>query len=233
MSAASYFLVFLEGIAAFISPCILPTLPIYLVYLGGKAGETEEQEKSRVVVNTLGFILGFTIIFTLMGATASALSSVINSNKVLLSRISGGIMIVFGLHYMGVFNIKILNREKRAQFNRPKALKFGASLLFGMAFSFGWTPCIGPLLGSALLLAANTDTAFQGVFMLFCFSMGLGLPYLATAVVFDKLTKVFNFIKKHYNAVKIISGILLIVVGLALIFNLFGYWQRFTNDILS
>lgn len=233
MSAASYFLVFLEGIAAFISPCILPTLPIYLVYLGGKAGETEEQEKSRVVVNTLGFILGFTIIFTLMGATASALSSVINSNKVLLSRISGGIMIVFGLHYMGVFNIKILNREKRAQFNRPKALKFGASLLFGMAFSFGWTPCIGPLLGSALLLAANTDTAFQGVFMLFCFSMGLGLPYLATAVVFDKLTKVFNFIKKHYNTVKIISGILLIVVGLALIFNLFGYWQRFTNDILS
>lgn len=218
-------LVFLEGLAAFVSPCILPMLPVYLVYLGGKP---DGQGNKKLIVNTLGFILGFTIVFTLMGVTASAIASILNSNKILLQRISGVIMIIFGLHYMGILKIGFLNREKRMD-AKTDALGFFSSVLFGMAFSLGWTPCIGLLLGSALLLAANSDTLWEGTLMLLLFSLGLGIPYLLTALIFEKTRSLFGFMKKHFRVISMASGILLISVGILLFFDIFGYWQSIFN----
>lgn len=214
------FMVLLEGMLAFLSPCILPTLPVYLMYLAGK-----EEEKSRktLVVNTLGFILGFTIVFVLLGATASGLSRLLLRNKLLVQRVSGVVILLFGLHYMGVLRIGFLNREKRFAAN-TKDLNFTGAMLFGMAFSFGWSPCIGTFLGSALMLAANTNTIFSGVFLLFVFSMGLGIPFFLATLIFDQLKGAFDFVKRHFALITKLSGVFLVAIGLAYTFDLFKYW---------
>lgn len=216
-------MVFLEGILAFLSPCILPTLPVYLVYLAGQ--EQEETNNKKLVINTLGFILGFTLIFVTLGATATGLGRLLSQNKLMVQRISGLVIIFFGLHYMGVLKIGVLNREKRFE-AKTNNLNFFRSVLFGMAFSFGWTPCIGTFLGSALMLAANQATIFHGIFLLFLFSLGLGVPFFITALLFNKLKGAFDFLKKHFSVITKVSGLFLIIMGLLMAFNLFGYWAR-------
>ncbi len=216
-----YLLIFLEGILAFISPCIVPMLPIYFMYL---AGNTELVDKRRLLINVLGFILGFTLIFVSLGASATALGSVLRENKMLLQQLSGVVMIVFGLNFCGLVKIPFLNYEKRLNSDVSK-LKFFSSVVFGATFSFGWTPCLSTFLGSALLLAANKASLTQGVLLLLVFSAGLAIPFLISAVIFEKLTPLLKFIKKHLKLVNRISGGFLIMVGLSLVFDVFGYWS--------
>lgn len=216
-------LIFAEGLLAFLSPCILPMIPIYLLYLGGS--ETKEKTVTRLVVNTLGFIVGFSLVFVFLGATASALGSLVVENRLLLQRVGGVVVIVFGLNYLGVLRIGFLNRT-RAMGAETKNLRFWSSLLFGAAFSLGWTPCLGAFLGTALLVASNADTLYQGMGLLLTFSLGLGIPFLITAVLWNKLQNTFGFIKRNLQVIQIISGVLLIVVGLLLLFDRFGSYAN-------
>lgn len=223
---ANALLVFTEGLLSFVSPCILPMLPVYLVYLMG--GEEDVHSKKRLLINTLGFIAGFTTVFVLLGAAATGIGALLRAHQALLGRISGGIMIVFGLTYMGVIRVPFLEKDARIQYV-PSAPGFFKSMLFGMAFSFGWSSCTGAYLGSALLLASNSQTVWKGVGLLFIYSMGLGLPFLITAMLYTRLTGVLNWLKKHHRPIRIASGVLLVLVGLALTLDVFGYYQRLFN----
>lgn len=213
-------LLFLEGFLAFISPCMLPMLPVYLMYL---AAETEHGKKASIV-NTLGFVCGFTLVFMALGATATAIGAVMNEYRMLLQRASGAIIFIFGLHFLDIFKIGFLNVEKKIDLAMQKRGGFIGALLFGAAFSLGWSPCLGPFLGSALMLAGSVKTVLQGVFYLFVFSMGLGVPYVLAAVFFTNIKGIFQWLKKHGRQIKIISGLVLVFAGLIMIFDLFGYW---------
>lgn len=216
-------LIFVEGILAFLSPCILPLIPIYLMYLGGK--EFSRTSKKRLLLNTLGFMAGFGLIFVLMGATASALGGVISKQRVLLQRISGLIVVLFGLNYVGLFKFNLLNRTKAWRI-QTENLRFWSSLLFGAAFSLGWTPCLGAFLGTALLLASNADTLYTGMGLLLTFSLGLGIPFLLTALLWNQLQSTLGFIRRKLGVIQTISGTLLILMGLLMLFDLFGVYAR-------
>lgn len=205
-----YFLSFLEGIITFISPCLLPMLPVYLMYFAGGG----ERSTMATVRNALGFVAGFTVVFALMGALAGALGGFVARYQTVFNVIMGVLVIIFGLCYLGVIRINIFKGTK-ANIDTNN-LKFFSSMIFGMVFSVGWTPCVGPILSSALALASTQGSAASGTVMLFCYSLGLGIPFVASAVIIDKLKTTFDFIKRHYKAVNIISGILLIIMGIAI-----------------
>ena len=213
-------LLFLEGFLAFISPCMLPMLPVYLMYF---AAETENGRRASVV-NTLGFVAGFTLIFMAMGATATSLGAMLDAHRVALQRVSGAVIILFGLHFLGIFRIGFLDIEKKLDIKRAEHGGFSGALLFGGAFSLGWTPCLGPFLGSALVLAGNGKTVWQGIFYLFVFSMGLGIPYLLAALFFTRIKGIFQWLKRNGRRIKIASGAILVIAGLAIMTNTFGYW---------
>lgn len=212
----SYFLTFTEGILTFISPCILPMLPIYFLYLAGSSEEldsTGPANKSRLIMNSFGFVAGFTIAFVLLGAAAAALGSFLENNRLLLQKISGIIMILFGLHYMGVFKITFLNNERRFH-SKTDRLKFTGSILFGFIFGFGWSPCLGPFLGSAMMLAGNSGTIARGMLLLLVYSIGLAIPFVISAVIFENIRGVFQWLKRKTKLIGIISGVLLIIAGI-------------------
>ncbi len=210
-----YFIAFLEGIITFVSPCLLPMLPIYISYFaGGKKKDTK-----RVVKNSLGFILGFTVVFVLLGALAGTLGSLLNEYKMIVNIVTGLIVIFFGLHYLGIFKLRIFKGIKSA---KTENLGFLSSFLFGVVFSIGWTPCVGAFLGSALMLAANRGSIAQGIIMLLLYSFGLGIPFFISAILIDKLKTAFNFIKRHYNIINTVCGILLIAVGVLMATGLLG-----------
>lgn len=226
MTIGQWGLLFVEGIAAFVSPCILPMLPVYLIYL---AGDDQTNGITKRMMNSIGFVLGFTCIFVLLGMSATALGKGLIRYQHILRRAAGIILILFGLNYMGVFRIGFLNREKRVEYQAKKTPNFISAMLFGAVFSFGWTPCMGPLLGMAMFLAGNQNTLWQGAFMLFVFSMGLGIPFLFTAFFYEKLKGVMRWIKRHHIAIQRISGAILIVVGLAFLFDFFSYYAALFN----
>lgn len=219
-----FVLTFTEGFLAFLSPCILPMIPIYLLYLGG-SDEVNEKDPDRLIINTIGFVLGFSLVFVALGATASALGSMLTTNRVLLQRIGGLIVIIFGLNYLGVLKVGFLNRNKTMG-AKTENLKFWSSLLFGAVFSLGWTPCLGAFLGSALLMASNVNTMYQGMALLLTFSLGLGLPFLLTSILWDKLQRTFNFIKRNLHVIQMVSGVLLIVVGILMFLDRFGSYAN-------
>lgn len=219
-------LLFLEGVLAFVSPCMLPMLPVYLMYL---AADTEHGKKASVT-NTIGFVCGFTAVFMTLGATATAIGSLLNAHMLLLQRVSGLIILLFGLHFLGVLKFGFLDVEKRLSVQLKQRGVFGA-ILFGAAFSLGWTPCLGPFLGSALLLASNTDTVATGVFYLFVFSMGLGVPYILAALFFTNIKGVFQLLKRHNRMIKLISGIVLVIAGILLMTDSFGYYAALFDHI--
>lgn len=203
-----YVISFLEGIITFISPCLLPMLPIYISYFAGGG----ERTSRRTLVNALGFVLGFTILFTAMGALAGTLGSFLIKHQTAVNIISGIIVIFFGLSYLGVFRLNIF-RGSRFTMDSDN-MGFLSSILFGVIFSVGWTPCVGAFLGSALMLASQQGHVLTGVLMLLCYSLGLGIPFLISAVLIDKLKSAFAFIKKNYKIINIICGLLLILVGI-------------------
>ncbi len=235
MNAGAFVLVFLEGLLAFISPCILPMLPVYFLYLSGKstdeplessAGkETVRTKKGKLVVNTVFFVLGFTIVFLMLGATSTAIGQTLTSHKVILEKIAGAVIILLGIHMTGLIKIPFLNQDHRMNPLRRKASLL-SSLMLGVAFSLGWSPCLGPFLGSALLLSGQSSTLLEGMILLLVFSLGLAIPFLLASILFEELTVVFVWIKKHMNLIKIISGSLLIVLGLLMLFGWFGYYAR-------
>lgn len=212
-----YFISFLEGIITFVSPCLLPMLPVYVSYFAGGG----ERDTKKTVKNALGFIIGFTVIFVLMGALAGTLGRLLNRFAVAVNVVSGIIVILFGLSFLGVFKLNIF---KGSKFERTQSMGFFTSLLFGIVFSVGWTPCVGAFLGSALLLAATAGHVLEGMLMLLVYSLGLGIPFLISAILIDKLKGAFNFIKKHYNVINAVSGGLLIVIGVLMATGLFGKW---------
>lgn len=219
-----YLISFLEGIITFISPCLLPMLPIYVSYFAG--GEAEDSDTKKVTKNALGFILGFTTIFVLMGAFAGFFGSLLNDYSVAVNIVTGVIVIFFGLNFLGVLKLNIFKGIKNAN---TKNLGFFSSFVFGVIFSIGWTPCVGAFLGSALMLAANGQSMVQGVVMLLLYSLGLGIPFFISAILIDKLKSAFNVIKRHYKIINLISGCLLIVVGVLMATGLFGKFLAFMS----
>ena len=210
-----YLILFLEGVITFISPCLLPMLPIYVSYFAGDG----ERDTKRVVKNALGFILGFTVIFVLLGALAGSVGRILRDYKVIVNIVTGAVVIFFGLNFLGVFKLNIF---KGTSFSGSRKLGFFSSVLFGIVFSVGWTPCVGAFLGSALMLAASEGHLVEGMLMLLVYSLGLGIPFFISAILIDKLKAAFSFIKRHYNVINVISGILLVIVGILMATGLFG-----------
>jgi cytochrome c-type biogenesis protein len=217
-TSMQYVLLFLEGVITFISPCLLPMLPIYVSYFAGGGNN-----KANTLKNALGFVLGFTLVFVALGAFAGSLGRLLREQATALNLVTGLIVVLFGLNYLGVLNIPFLNRTAHREAN-VRDLGFFSSLLFGLVFAVGWTPCVGAFLGSALMLASQEGSAARGMLMLLTFSLGLGIPFVASAVLIGRLKSVFGFIKRHYRAVNIVSGCLLIAVGIMMMTGLMGYF---------
>lgn len=211
-----YFIAFLEGVITFVSPCLLPMLPIYISYFAGGG----ERTSKKTLINAFGFILGFTIVFVLMGAMAGLLGSFLNKYQTAVNIVTGVIVVFFGLNYLGIFNLNLFHGGKGSV--KQGDMSFCSSLLFGMIFSIGWTPCVGAFLGSALMLASQQGQVLTGVIMLLCYSLGLGIPFVISAILIDKLKGAFNFIKSNYKIINIICGGLLVVVGILMMTGLLG-----------
>lgn len=218
---------FLEGVITFVSPCLLPMLPIYVAYFAGGAERANNGSSSlgRTLVCALGFVVGFTVVFTLMGALAGAAGQLLFEYQGVLNAICGIIVIILGLNYLGVLSIPLLQRSlKPSSGVMPRG--FWSSLVFGMVFAVGWTPCVGAFLGSALSLAASSAHTVTGVLLLLCYSLGLGLPFVIAAVLIDQLEGAFTWVKTHYDIVNKISGALLVLVGALMATGLLGFWLR-------
>ena len=202
-----YMISFLEGIVTFISPCLLPMLPIYISYFAGGS----ERSTGKTLRCAFGFVLGFTAVFVAMGALAGTLGSFLVRYQTIVNLVLGGIVILFGLNYLGVLNLNIFKGMKGQV--KTADMNFLSAFLFGIVFSVGWTPCVGVFLGSALMLASQQGSAMVGTMMLLCYSAGLGVPFLVSAVLIDQLKGAFNFIKRNYAVVNKICGSLLVAVG--------------------
>jgi len=216
-----YFIVFLEGIVTFLSPCLLPMLPIYVSYF---AGGDEQRGTKRTLLNALGFVIGFTLMFTLLGLFAGSLGKVLSRYQTLLNLITGAIVVLFGLSMLKIIRLPQLSMSmgQKVQNN----LGFFSAILFGLIFSLSWTPCVGAFLGSALALASQQGSAIQGAIMLLLYSAGLGLPFMLSALLVDWLKVSFAWIKRHYGIVNVIAGSLLVLIGLAMM-------SGYLNKLLS
>jgi cytochrome c-type biogenesis protein len=211
---------FIAGVLSFISPCVLPLIPGYVSFVSGVSLEemrggsaASDASRRQVLITSLAFILGFSLVFIALGASASAVGKFLFARLPLLERIAGAVIIVFGLHTMGVFRIAALETEKRVQTQKRPAGPFGA-VLVGIAFAFGWTPCIGPILGGILVVAGAKETVREGVVLLAVYSLGLGIPFLLTSLAIDRFFAVSKRIRRHYHTIELVSGALLVVVGL-------------------
>ena len=215
-----YLISFLEGIITFISPCLLPMLPIYVSYFAGGG----ERTSARTLKNALGFVLGFTVIFVAMGALAGTVGSFLRQYRTWVDLVSGLIVIFFGLNFLGVFKCNLFRGT--AQFQKTGNMGFFSALLFGVIFSVGWTPCVGAFLGSALMLASQQGHVLEGMLMLLAFSLGLGIPFVISAVLIDYLKSAFGCIKKNYKIINAVSGGLLILIGIVMATGLLGQLLR-------
>ena len=213
-----YLLSFLEGIITFISPCLLPLLPVYISYFAGQNGEDNTR---KTLKGALGFITGFTTVFVSLGAFAGTLGGLLSRHTAMANLITGSVVVIFGLNYLGIFKISFLNSVIRHN-TATVSHSFFSAFLFGMVFSLGWTPCVGAFLGSALMLASQQGSAFSGMLLLLCYSLGLGVPFLLAALLLKQLQGSFNWIKSHYTIINTISGLLLLTVGILMMTGQMG-----------
>ena len=211
-----YVLLFLEGMITFLSPCLLPMLPIYISYFAGGG----ERKMKKTLTGAFGFVLGFTLMFVAMGALAGTLGSFLTRYQTWVNIIGGLVVVIFGLNYMGVLNLNLFRGIAGGV--RSRDMGFFPALLFGVVFSVGWTPCVGAFLGSALMMASQQGHVLEGMGMLLCYSLGLGIPFLFSAVLIDRLKGAFNWIKAHYDVINRISGGLLVLVGILMATGLLG-----------
>ncbi len=226
---------FLGGLLSFLSPCVLPMVPSYLGFVTGLTLDEMSGRRRLAMTHAILFVLGFSAIFILLGASATALGRALKYYELWVTRIGGGLIILFGLYMLGVFRLGFLAQEKRLHLQR-KPIGFLGSVLVGMAFAAGWTPCIGPILGGILGLAATEADASRGMLLLGAYSAGLAVPFLAAAWAVESFLGWFQRFRKYLPWVQRISGILLIIVGLLLISGQFtrlaGYLQGLTPDFL-
>ncbi len=201
-----YLVTFLEGIVSFISPCMLPMLPIYLVYFSGK-----QNSRVHTLANAGMFVFGFMLIFTALGLFAGTLGGLLTAHALLVKIICGGVMILLGLSYLGIFQLRFL----KGYAGEVKITGLFSSFLFGMVYAVSLTPCIGVFLGSALMMASVSASALKGAVLLILYSLGLGIPFLLSAVLIEELEQTFDLIKKHYDIINKISGFALIAAGIA------------------
>ncbi len=203
-----YFIAFLEGIITFISPCLLPMLPIYISYFAGG----RERKLSKTLKCAFGFVLGFTALFVIMGALAGTVGSFLKQYQSIVNIITGLIVVFFGLNFIGVLGFNLFKGSKRNI--DTDNMGFFSSFVFGMIFSIGWTPCVGAFLGSALMLASQQGSVITGMLMLLCYSLGLGIPFILSAILIDKLKTTFDLIKRNYKVINVICGGLLVIIGI-------------------
>ncbi len=212
-----YIISFLEGIVTFLSPCLLPMLPVYISYF---AGNNREGGMGRTLRNALGFVLGFTIVFIALGALAGTLGGLLQAHQTAVNLVTGAVVVLFGLYFLGVFRLNFLKGMKG--FQRQKDLGFFSTMLFGIVFSVSWTPCVGAFLGSALMLASQQGETMTGILMLLAYSLGLGIPFVVSALLIDRLKAAVDWIKRHYRAINMVCGALLIAVGILMMTGLFN-----------
>ena len=228
------------GVLSFISPCILPIIPSYMFFIGGtsagalKSAEDEEKKKSQrqIILSSLCFILGFSLVFIAMGATATGIGQALKSHQDLLRKLGGIVIIVLGLHMMGAIQIKALLYEKRMHFKARPPGYFGA-LLIGISFALGWTPCIGPILGTILGVASTKTQISEGVSLLSMYSLGLAIPFFATALLMDKLFVHFRKLQKHMQTISIISGVFMILIGIMVFTNMLQVFANYLFEAMT
>ena len=211
-----YIIAFLEGIITFISPCLLPMLPIYISYFAGGG----ERTTGKTLKGALGFVTGFTLIFVAMGALAGTLGSFLRQYQTAVNIVSGLIVVFFGLNFLGVFKLNLF-RGGHKEVNSDD-MGFFSALVFGMIFSVGWTPCVGAFLGSALMLASQQGHVVEGMLMLLAYSLGLGIPFVLSAVLIDYLKSAFNWIKRNYRVINAVSGSILVLIGILMMTGTLG-----------
>jgi len=215
------FTAFIGGLLAFLSPCVLPLVPVYISLMSSKAiyknKNIKISERLYLFVNSIIFVLGFSIIFIILGSTVTVIGRMLKDYIGIITRIGGVILIIFGLQYAGILKIPFLNAVKR--FNIPASFKSGyiESFIIGVVFSFGWVPCVGMILSAILLLASRLDTLLQGIVLLSIFSLGLGVPFILTGIFISFFSGFFKKINKHLNMVSIISGIFLVALGIVFV----------------
>ncbi len=224
---------FVAGVVSFLSPCVLPLVPGYISML---SGESIEELKAgagpglmaRIFRNSLAFVVGFSVVFIALGASATAVGNFLVARRTIFNIVAGIVIIIFGLHLTGLVKIPFLYREARLNTGAPKR-GLGGSFLLGFAFAFGWTPCIGPILTGILALAATRETVFQGMFLLGVYSAGLAIPFVLTGVGLGQFMKFYGGFRKHLQMVEIFSGVLLIAIGFLMAFNRLGTISRYLN----
>ena len=223
----SIFIALSAGFISFLSPCILPLIPSYMAFITGISLEELSHEKNLkrvrkiVIINSLLFILGFSIIFIALGASATFMGKFLSRNIRWFEIVGGCVVILLGLHFIGIFRLKFLNREKKIHL-KDKPLGFIGTVLVGMAFGAGWTPCVGPILGAILTMAATTQNIFKGIVLLAFYSVGLGLPFLISGLIIHKFFEYFKAVRKYFKVITAVGGILLIILGVLLITGYFS-----------
>lgn len=233
-SQISFGVAFLAGLASFLSPCVLPLVPIYLAQLVGHSvyqateGQEEHPHRLNTFIHSLMFVLGFTLAFVALGATASTLGSFLRTYQLLLRQVGGVVLVIFGLHLTGIFKLSIFYWQKRFEF-RPSRPSYPASMLIGLIFAIGWTPCVGLILGPILGLAASAATLRQGVVLLLIYSLGLGLPFLLMGLGADQFSSVLKWLKPYLGKIEIGTGVVMIVAGVIIFFNLLPYFNHYFN----
>src|ERR1700761_2817064 len=230
--------VFLAGIVSFLSPCVLPLVPGYISLISGASVEELKEKDSKllgtVILHSLMFILGFTVVFVVLGAVATGVGQLAHQFKKPLTWIAGIVIIIFGLHLTGIFKIKALYADKRLHAVKGGKSPIGAFLV-GFAFAFGWTPCLGPIISAILIMAGSADTVTKGVLLLWVYSLGLAVPFLLTSLLIDRFLSFYSRFRKHLHTLEVSSGVLLIVLGVLILTRHFtvlssylGFLNRFT-----
>ena len=226
---------FFAGLISFLSPCVLPLVPGYVSLISGAGIEelksAEGQLMRRVMVNSIGFILGFSVVFITLGAISTEIGQIAARYKHTLSIVAGVVIIIFGLHLTGIFKIKALYTDARLHSVKGGSTILGAFLI-GFAFAFGWTPCLGPILSAILVVASQEDKVVRGILLLTVYSLGLAVPFLMTSLLMERFLKFYSRFRSHMHALEIASGGLLIALGVLLVigrFTLISSWLSFLN----
>ncbi len=237
----TYWIAFTAGILSFVSPCVLPLIPSYLTYITGLSFKQLDEEhptakvRMTVLLHSICFIIGFSVVFVLLGAIAGIASSKFQSHLreglEWVEKIGGLLIFLFGVHMTGLFHFGVLLGEKRVQLHEKPSGYFG-TFIVGLAFAAGWTPCIGPILASILMIAATSGHVGEGVGLLAVYSLGLGVPFLISGLLFHQFLVAFNKFRKYIRMVEIGTGVMLMAVGIMLMFNLMGHLTMYLYQYL-
>lgn len=232
LNNVSLILAFSAGLISFLSPCVLPLVPAYISYITGTSISDLKSTRSNayVLYKSLGFIIGFSIIFIIMGASITSIGRVFIKNQSIFRKVSGVLIFIFGLHTIGIFKIKLFYREKRFLSFKNTNGTFG-SILMGMAFAAGWTPCVGPILSSILVYASSMETIKRGIILLVFYSLGLAVPFILTALAIENLSFRISRLGKYLNLISITSGMLMILMGILIFTNKMGILSQYLNFI--